>query len=1111
MVNEGLLLLAALAWLGLLFGSAVWGERHPAALRRGWGVVFALSLAVYCTSWTFFGTVQQALDSGWMLPPTFLGTIALYLLAFPLVLRLFRLARELNTTSIADLVATRLGRSSALAAVVTAIAVLGMIPYLALQLRAVAMSHGLLTGGEPAAAGQDSALYVAIAMAAFVMLFGTRRASLREHNRGLVLAMAVESLLKLAAMLALGAWLFLRDPAVPAAPLPEVPGGTAGFPALILLGALAMAALPHQFHVGFVEGREESHLRLARWLFPLYLVLIALPVLPLARAGEAAFGALDVPADLYVLALPMAEGATGMALLAFLGGLSAATGMLVLATLTLSVMIGNHWVTPLRARGDWPAGEGDLRGAVLMQRRVAIAAVLLLAWGYSRMVGEHDALAEIGALSFSALATLAPAVGFALWRPQTPAWAVIAGLLAGFAVWTWVLLVPALAEALGLGPALHSGLAGLGVLSPAALFGLDGWSPLSRGVVASLLVGGLLPLLLAMWWPGRTETAPGALDVAAVRRLAARFLTPERLADALAGAPADGWLDAAGAAGAARVERELAAVVGASSAKLLLDALRHPEGPPAEQVVALVDEATQGLRAQQQLLGVALEHMSQGLSVVDRELRLVVWNRRYRELFDYPPELLQVGTPVARLVEHNLRRGLAGEVEIAAALESRLAHMRAGTPYLSERRIGGRTIEIRGEPMPDGGFVATFTDVTLFRASEDALRRDAETLEARVGERTRELAEAKAEAERANQAKTRFLAAVGHDLAQPLHAARLLSHGLAEQAGGQPALATAVGQVDAALGAAEELLAGLLDISRLEAGGLRAQLQPVALDPLLAALVDEAAVLARAKGLRLRRVPTRTWVQADPQLLRRVLRNFLANAVRYTLRGGIVVGVRRRAGGIAIEVCDSGPGIPPGQQRLVFEEFRRLQRGGPGLGLGLAIAERLARLQGTRVHLRSQEGRGSCFGLLLPRVAAATAAVRPPPSAEPVESVEGRIPLRMLVVDNEAGVLDATRQLLEGWGVEVRVATGPEAALAAAEGFAPQAWLLDFHLDDGATGAALHRELAARHPGALGLVVSADHGEAVRSAVLAVGARPLTKPLKPLRLRSLLQHHATAG
>ena len=1105
-MHEGWVLLAALAWLGVLFGAAVFGERRPRFFERHWGVVFALSLAVYCTSWTFFGTVQQARDSGWWLPPTFLGTIALYLVGFPVVLRLFRLARELHTTSLADLIATRLGRSSALAATVTAVAVIGMVPYLALQLKAVAMSHGLLTRGSDLAAplGQDSALYVAIAMAAFAMLFGTRRASVSEHNRGLVLAMAVESLLKLGAMLALGAWLLTRPTGLPDLPLPEISGGTDGFPALVLLGALAMVALPHQFHVGFVEGRDERHLRLARWVFPAYLVLIALPVLPLARAGESALGPLGVPADLYVLALPLSEQAPGMALLAFLGGLSAATGMLVLATLTLSVMIGNHWLTPLRARRGWPAGEGDLRGTVLAQRRFAIAAVLLLAWLYSRVLGDSDALADIGALSFSALATLAPAVGFALWRPHTPPWAVIAGLLAGFAVWAWVLLVPNVLDAFGWAPGLVDRPFGFAALGPAQLLGLGGWSDLSRGMVCSLLVAGGLPLLLAAGSRTPEAGAPGALEAASLRRLAARFLPRERLDAVLAGMPQAG---AVAAAQVERIERELAGVVGASSARLLFDALRQPSGPAPEQVAEMVDEATQGLRVNQQLLGVALEHMSQGLSVVDRELRLVVWNRRYRELFDYPVELLQAGMPVARLVEFNLRRGLAGEVEMAAALDERLAHMRAGTPYLSERRIGEAIIEIRGEPMPDGGFVATFTDVTVFRASEEALRRDAETLEVRVAERTRELADAKAEAERANRAKTRFLAAVSHDLTQPLHAARLLTHGLRDRSAGT-AFAGPVAQVDGALASAEDLLSGLLDISRLDAGGLRAQPVDLPLQPLLDGLAAEARVLAAERGLSLRVVPTSVWVHSDPQVLRRVLQNFLSNAVRYTRSGGIVLGVRRRGTTIVVQVADSGPGIDPAQQRAVFEEFRRLARGGQGLGLGLAIADRLSRLLGTRVLLRSRVGHGSVFGIALPRVAAKPALA----AAEPLrEDDAAPLALRVLVVDNEPSVLAATRTLLEGWGAEVCTAAGPADAIRQAEGFAPQAWLLDFHLDDGETGDALHSALAASWPTALGIIISADHSEAVRRAVGACGALALSKPLKPLKLRTLLRGASAAG
>src|SRR5688572_7781066 len=455
MLTATLVIGAGLLWLGMLFGTALWAERRPGALARQWPQVYALSLAVYCTSWTFYGTVTQAQRSGWPVPPTFVGTILLYALGFGFLLKLLRLAREHHSTSLADLVATRLGRSSWLAASVTFVAVMGIVPYIALQLKAVAMSYGLLTRASDLSPPpwQDSALYVALAMALFAMLFGTRRASATEHNRGLVLAMAVEALLKLLAMLALGAFVAfgLDLPDVAATPPPT--DGAAGFPALVLLGALAMFTLPHQFHVGVVECHDERQLRTARWLFPLYLLAIALPILPLARAGDALLAPLGVPSDLYVLALPLSQGHEALALLAFLGGLSAATGMVIVSTLALSVMIGNHWLAPLLVRGAWarsgapagggaPGGDTDLRGAVLLQRRIGIVAVVLLAWAYSRAIAGSDALADIGALSFSALATLAPAVAFAVWRPGTAPGAVIAGLATSVVLWSWVLLVP---------------------------------------------------------------------------------------------------------------------------------------------------------------------------------------------------------------------------------------------------------------------------------------------------------------------------------------------------------------------------------------------------------------------------------------------------------------------------------------------------------------------------------------------------------------------------------------------------------------------------------------------------------------------------------------------
>ncbi|GAB2492925.1 hybrid sensor histidine kinase/response regulator [Arenimonas alkanexedens] len=1102
MLTDAFVIGAGLVWLGLLFGVALWAERRPGLLARQWPVVYSLSLAVYCTSWTFYGTVTQAQRSGWPIPPTFLGTILLYVLGFGFLLKLLRLAREQNSTSLADLIATRLGKNSWLAAVVTFVAMLGIVPYIALQLKAVAMSYGLLTRASDLSPPpwQDSALYVALAMALFAMLFGTRRASAAEHNRGLVLAMALESLLKLGAMLALGAfvWFGLELPDVP--PVPPPVDGASGFPALVLLGALAMFTLPHQFHVGVVECRDEGQLRTARWLFPLYMLLIALPILPLARAGDALLAPIGVPSDLYVLALPLAQGHEALALLAFLGGLSAATGMVILSTLALSVMISNHWLAPLLVRGAWGLGGGkgaDLRGAVLMQRRVGILAVVLLAWGYSRAIAGSDALADIGALSFSGLATLAPAVGFAVWRPQTPPRAVLVGLLAAVLVWIWVLLVPALAQAWGYsGQWLVDGPLGLAWLSPDAMFGLGEWSRIARATVLSLVAGALVTWTLASRLDVLPDRGQGAtLTRDGLRAVAVRFLSLPRVEACLAGTTGDG---AVAAEVQQRVERELAAVLGAASARLLLDAARREQGRDLDTVATIVGEASQALRFNQRVLEAALENMDQGISVVDAELRLVAWNKPYADLFDYPKPLLQVGVPVADLVAHNVARGRVQARSPQQAVQRRLAHMRAGTPYVTERRMGERVVEIRGNPMPGGGFVATFTDVTAFRRSEAELKSVAETLEHRVAERTAELAGAKAEAERANRAKTRFLAAVSHDLAQPLNAAHLFVHALSPQLSEQKHQ-LALANIDGALGSAEALLGGLLDISRLDAGGMAPKPQVFRVDDLILPLAAEFRVLAAEKSLPLDTVGCGAWVRTDPQLLRRVLQNFLGNAVRYTARGRILIGCRRRGDHIAIEVWDTGPGIAEADQTVIFEEFRRLDRGGQGLGLGLAIAERVARLLGLPLKLRSWPGRGTVFSIEVPRAAPAPApaALPEPPTPEPPRS-------RVLVVDNDADVLRGMQALLEGWQCEVLAARDGDEALRLVARATPDLVLLDFHLDDHQTGLMLRERLAAVMPARPCVVITADHGLDVREAVAAAGCVLLHKPLKPLALKSVM-------
>jgi signal transduction histidine kinase/Na+/proline symporter/CheY-like chemotaxis protein len=1099
MLNAGVVTVASLAWLALMFAAALHAERRPALWTRRWRFVYALSLAVHCTSWTFYGTVTQAARYGWPVPPTFVGAILLYALGVGVMLRLARLARDSNAASLADLIATRLGKDAWLAATVTLVAALGLVPYIALQLKAVAMSFSMLSSGGLAATGppwRDSGLYVAIVLAVFAILFGARKAEATEHNRGLVFAMALESVFKLGAMLAVGAFVLFGLHVPSASVVAQAPVAHGGFAPLVVLGALAMFILPHQFHVAVVECREERHVHTARWLFPLYLLLIALPVLPLARAGGRLLGD-RVPSDLYVLALPLAQGHEGLALVAFLGGLSAATGMVVVSTLSLSLMIGNHWFAPGLLRGAWKrSGAGDLSGSVLTLRRAGIVGVMLLAWAYSRVIAGSEALADVGAVSFSALATLGPALAFAVWRPQTPARAALVGILVGFATWAWILVMPTVADAAW----LRAGPLDIAWLSPDGFFGLTGWSPLGRAVGASLFLGTGATLLLAASRGGAPRRLQRGLDASTLRAASLRFLPRERVAQLLQGAPGGGPVPAAVEE---RVERELAGVLGAASARVLLDAARR-ESRDLETVATIVGEASADLRFNQRLLEAALQNMSQGISVVDADLRLVAWNRRYAELFGYPAALLQVGRPIGDLARWAMQRiGFDGDVD--RALDRRLAFMRAGTPHLSERVLpDGSIIEIRGVPMPGGGFVATFTDVTAFRRAQAGLLLANETLEQRVADRTVELQFATREAERANHAKSRFLAAIGHDLMQPLHAAQLFVDALGDDldAGRRR---TTVAQVRGALESTVELLSGLLDMSRLQAGGLVPHPRTFALAEVLDPLASEFAAIAAARGLAFRYVRTSAWVCTDPQLLRRVLQNFLANAVRYTPHGRVLLGVRRVGAELCIAVHDSGPGIAESRQREIFDEFRRGDDApGQGLGLGLFIADRIAALLQAPIELRSRIGRGTMFALRVPGA--------PGPQRVSVAPAPSRLAgLRVLLLDNEAGTLDATRLLLERWGCRVATARDRRGAITACEAMQPALWLLDYHLDDGDTGVDVARLLESRFGARPTLVVSADAANEVRACVEEAGYGLLPKPLKPLALKSMLDRLVVAG
>jgi len=1143
-----LLLLVSLLYVGMLFAIAYVGDRRPLYPRQPKlrPLVYSLALAVYCSSWTFYGAVGTAAVSGLAYLPIYLGPLLLFVLGFGLIERLVLVARERNITSIADFIAARFGKSHGLAALVALIAVVAIIPYIALQFKAVAMSFAVLGAGNSAWWFGDTALWCAGLLAVFAILFGTRTIDATEHHHGMMLAVAAESLVKLLAFVAIGVYAYLHGPGLAEtirAPVLQIEKSSMppGFVAQTLLAFCAMFCLPRQFQIGVVECEDPRDLHRARWLFPIYMILISLAVLPIVSAGMGIPLVRQGHVDAWVLNLPIARGDSGMALLAFVGGFSAATGMVIVAAVALATMISNDLVMPtlLRIRRLDLEQRGDLSNIVLLVRRIAIVGLAALAYVYYRIIADAENLAATGLLSFAAVAQFAPAIVSALYWRGASRVGVYVGLLAGFVVWGYTLLLPAMTRAGWLhGRWINEGPFGLGWLKPTELFHLTGWEPVTHGTFWSLLFNvGCLVFISLRFRPSVAERLHAALFVDPFVRSATgagdwRGRVTVRDLGTIAGRIVGDRVtvrafneygqrhgvtlsptDSADRPLIQFTERLLASAVGAASARRILMGALSGTGLDIAEAMALMDEASQELRFNRELLSTTLENVSQGISVVDGDMRLVAWNRRYLELFDYPEGMVYVGLPVADLIRWNAKHGECGPGEVDEHVAKRIRYMRAGSPHVFQRvRPDGTVIEMRGRALPGGGFVTTFTDVTAYKSVEQALIDANETLEQRVEDRTAELSDAlnataiaRREAEAANASKTRFLAAASHDLLQPLNAARLFTSALRQQPGLDSEAAQLAERIDASFRAAEDLLDALLDVSRLDAGSYRPEVIPFALADLFDSLRQQFAVVAEQRGLTLHVVPTSLSVLSDAQLLRRIVANFLSNALRYTRVGGVVLGVRRRGDQVRIEVWDTGPGIADEQQARIFGEFQRLDRPSPwgekGLGLGLSICDRLAGILEHRLSLRSDVGRGSCFSITVPRaenVARKRAASVVRPGGE-------QLPLTVLCIDNDETILEGMRALLGRWGVDCRVALDTDAAFDVLTSTHVDLILADYHLGDGIDGFEALRMLGDK----LGVVppaamVTADGSTELKQRARTLGYPVLHKPVRPAALRALL-------
>jgi Na+/proline symporter/signal transduction histidine kinase len=1165
MLSSWTLFTISTAYVGLLFAIAYYGDRRAklvgAPLRKPW--VYSLALAVYCTSWTFYGAVGHAASSGWDFLPIYLGPILVFVFCAPLLRRLVRISKRHNITSIADFVGARYGRHQPIAMLITAVAVIGVLPYIALQLKAVEFGFAVLSVSVSSSSGGhlDNALLVAALLAAFAILFGTREVLSTENHHGMMLAVAFESVIKLVAFVAVGlfAVYMLRDGFVDAYRqamlLPQVrdtmtnPQWQAGFVAQTLLAGVAIFCLPRQFQVVVVENTSIRDLDTARWLFPVYLAIICLLVMPIAEVGLLTFAGTGTEGDTYMVSLPLAEGQPVLALAAYIGGFSAATSMVIVETIAISTMVCNELVMPVLLRfgriGRVP-GQ-DVTRFIRLIRRIAIVVIVALAYVYFRLFTGPGTLTQIGLLSFAAVAQFAPSIiGGVYWKAgRYPG--VIAGLAVGTATWCYTLLLPELLTTRGARAFAEMGPFGIQWLSPHDLFGFGNLDPMTHGTLWSLGLNALAYICVSLLsktslhdrlhaarFLGQAAQAPevrapephSAATIADLRELIECFVGPSHARNLIDGFVASGGKAAASPHERADprlvriVEHGLAGALGASSARLVMASMLRGRDMQLEDVVRLLDETSHEIHFNRELLRAALEHLAQGVSVVDSELRLVAWNRRYIELFDYPPALVVVGRPIEELMRYNADRGLLSNANIEYAVRRRLDFMRAGSAYTHERALpDGTVLEIRGNPMPGGGFVSTYSDVTLRKRSQRALEEANELLEARVSARTRELtalnnalAEAKLDADRANFSKTRFLAAASHDLTQPITAARLFVTSLdSTSLPGQAA--SLIRSAESALTTAEALLAGLLDISRLDAGAEEVRLEHLEISALLEPLVGEFRLLAREKGLQLRYAGSSAVVYTDARLLRRILQNFLSNAVRYTRYGTVLVGSRRSASSLRIEVWDSGPGIPASRRHEIFEEFRRIEAPGTetqrGLGLGLAIAERTARLLGCDLSLRSWPGHGSVFAITVPlgeRTRTATA----PAAPRDADRVFGAV---VMCVENEMAVLTGIRALLSRWGCEVVTARDREAALESIHlGASPDLLLVDYHLGGDVSGVELAQELLSKLSRVVPcIIMTADQTQQSKRDAAAHGFRMLHKPLKPAALRAMLNRMLAWG
>lgn len=1140
------LILALIAYLALLFWIARIGDRRRFN-TSGWArhpLVYTLALGVYCTSWTFYGLVGTAAEKGWYYLPILLGPLLLFTLGYPLLQRIANVSRQENIHSIADFITSRYGKRQSLAAIITLIMLATTVPYIALQLKAVTDTL-LYSVNNIGFAGLDMTLLVSIAMIVFTLIFGANRLDVASYHSGIMVAIAFESLVKLVALVTIAVFALTLSKGFDPGQLSNTANEvfqqstiTPSFWVLTFVSAATIFCLPRMFQITFVECLTENHLKYARRGFSLYLIIITIAVFCISWVGNQVLEGKGVASDTYVLALPLGAGNQLLGLLAFIGGFSAATAMIIVASLTLSQMLSNDVILPILIRKQKTANTiPDYSGALKLTRRLAVIAIIFMAWFYQHSLAENVALTAIGLIAFALAVQLAPAILFGLYWHRGNAMGVFAGLASGTLIWFISLMLPLLSSAGFIDQTLISnGIFGLEFLRPDQLFGMTFSDSYTRGVVLSLSANVLSFYFVSLL--DKTRLSDRIQAVIFVNRersklhsgvknlqikktdltvMLTQFLG-ESATKRLFESETNSKISPVSSKVLHHAEQAMAGVVGVASARAMLTSLSSGESLNVEDVVNIFEETTRTLQFNQDMLFASFESISSAISVVNADLKIVAWNKRYEQMFNYPRGMLCVGRPAADLVRYNAERGILGAGEVEKQVQTRLGHLLAGKTYRVVRNHNQGVIEIKGRPLPTGGYVTTYDDITEFINTQ-------QELEQRVSERTKEieninqslreevkkhseteaaLIKAKSDAEKSNASKTQFLAIASHDILQPLNAANLYASALLEKPGIDPELTGNLWHLHNAIGSAELIISNLLEISRLDTGSLTPNAKPFALSNILEPLANEFRVQT-SNDVTLHWQCTSLWTQSDAKYLRRILQNFLSNAVKYTRTGKILLGCRRSGEQIEICIYDSGPGISEAHQKRIFDDFYRIKSNVEGAGLGLGIALRFAHLLGHEIRVQSVDGQGSLFSLMVPMCAQGTIKKSGAPSTDILSRLES---LNIFYVDDEENNIHALSTLMSNWDCLFSSATSPASAIEFANNNkAPDVILMDYQLGSDSNGLKLGDELRDIWGDIPLCIVSAAPDEDLSMRVSKHGYDFLRKPIKPGKLRALLERY----